>query len=169
MINVIVAAFKFNISIETQAHQSTSQHRILQGLITVHSWSFQRPTPESNRGTAGMKNKKAGGLPNLTYSCHALISSFSVYSFINKHIFSFKYSDAKLILGTWKSKQTFAQEIINYLIINNQKEGGTPARIVGAENEKTRERLFELFMEREWCFIRGSWNVHGMFKSFNSH
>jgi len=38
---------------------------------TVHSWSFERPTPESNSVTAGVKNENAGGLPNLTYSCHA--------------------------------------------------------------------------------------------------
>ncbi len=44
----------------------------------------------------------------------------------------------KLILGMWKSNQTFSLEIINifYLTVNNQKEGGLPARIVGAENEK---------------------------------
>lgn len=57
---------------ETQAYQSTNQCKILQGLIMAHSWGFERPTPESNSVTAGMKNENAGGLPNLTYSCQAL-------------------------------------------------------------------------------------------------
>ncbi len=49
MINVIVAAFKFNISIET--HPGSSVNKPAQnptGYNHGTHWSFQRPTPESN-------------------------------------------------------------------------------------------------------------------------
>ncbi len=67
-------------SVNKSAQNPTGSHHSTQlELSKTHTWIKQR--------NAGMKNKKAGGLPNLTYSCHALISSFSVYSCINKHIF----------------------------------------------------------------------------------
>lgn len=76
-------------------------------------------------------------------------------------IFSFKHSDTKLIL------QTFALEVINYFFIssyiNNQKKGGMPARIVGAQKEKNWKRFWIIYGARV-MFYKRSWNVHGMFK-----
>lgn len=152
-----------HISTATQAHESTSQHRIPQGIFPGHSWSFQRPTPESNRGkTRGWRVAKSHQFMPCTEQLilSLIMHKQTHFSPLNTVTWNESWS-VKAQANICSRDHSFFRSHCK-----RSERGRHASEDCGSGDWK---RLFELFMEQEWCFIRGSWNVHGMFKSLNSH